>query len=157
MGHDAGKFGFFLGAEDQAAIDVEEAAGESESVHFIGVDHFNSEGYFCVGIANKVLTDAIDVFGDDGVVNHFGGAFDFLGERLAEGDFAFEGIEIDALAEIAIANVVDVFLGILGVDGVLLGNRLIRGAWGFAAAGRLGWSSVCGGAGCAGAGDCGCV
>ena len=127
MGHDAGKLGFFLGAEDQAAIDVEEAAGKSESVHFIGVDHLDREGYFCVGVANKVLADAIDVFGDDGVVNHFGGALDFLGEMLAEGDFAFEGIEIDALAEVAIADVVDVFLGILGIDGVLLGNRLILG------------------------------
>jgi hypothetical protein len=36
------------------------------------------------------LPHAVDVFGDDGVVDELGGAFDFLRETLSEGDFLFE-------------------------------------------------------------------
>jgi hypothetical protein len=43
---------------------------------------------------------------------------------LAEGDFAFEGEEVDTFADVAIADGFDVFLGILGVHGILLLDRL---------------------------------
>jgi hypothetical protein len=47
-------------------------------------------GNSCVGVANEILADAIELFGDDGVVDEFGGAFDFLCELLAEADFLFD-------------------------------------------------------------------
>jgi hypothetical protein len=124
VGHDAGEFGLFLGAKDQAAVDIEKAAGEGEGVDFVGVDDLDGEGHAGIGIADEVLAHAIDVFSDDGIVNHLGRAFDFLSELLAEGDFAFEGEEVDTFADVAIADGFDVFLGILGVHGILLLDRL---------------------------------
>ena len=56
------------------------------------------------------MADAVHVFGDDGVIDKFGGAFYFLGERFAEGDFVFERIEVHALAYVAVADGVDIFL-----------------------------------------------
>nr|QST87845.1 hypothetical protein [uncultured organism] len=130
VGHNAGEFRLFLGAENQAAIDVEKAARESESVDFVGVDDLDGKGHAGIGVADEILADAIDVFGDDGVVNELGGTLDFLGKPLPQGDFALEGVEVHALADVAVANGFDVFLGILGLDSVLLldglgGRRLL--------------------------------
>ena len=65
MGHDAGKFGFFIGVEDQAGVDVEEAAGEGHGVDLVRVDDLNGERDFAVGDLDDVLTDAVHVFGDN--------------------------------------------------------------------------------------------
>ncbi len=128
VGHDAGEFGLFLGAEDQAAVDVEEAAGEGEGVDLVGVDHLDGEGHAGVGVADEVLADTVDVFGDDGVINELGGLLDFLGELLAEANFAFEGVQVDPFANAAVADGFDVFLGILGLDRLLLRDGL-EGPW----------------------------
>jgi len=90
VGHDAGQLGFFLRAQDQAAVDVEKASGKRECVDFIGVDHFDGEGNFCIGVADQVLPHAVHVFSDDRVIDQFGRAFDFLRESFAEGNFLFE-------------------------------------------------------------------
>jgi hypothetical protein len=74
------------------------------------------------------LAYAVHVLGDDRVIDELGGALNLLGKGLAEGDFVFERIEIDALADIAVADGLNIFLGILGMDGILLGNRLILGS-----------------------------
>src|SRR5208282_2800376 len=125
VGHDAGEFGFFLGAQNEAAVDVKEATGKSESVHFVGVDDLDSEGNFCVGVADEILAYAVDVFSDDGIIDELGGTLDFLGELLAEADFALERIEIGSFAYVAVADGVNVILRVLGVHRVLLRNRLI--------------------------------
>jgi hypothetical protein len=70
VGHDAGEFGLFLGAKDQAAVNIEKAAGEGEGVDFVRVNDLDGEGHARIGVADKVLADAVDVFGDDGIVNH---------------------------------------------------------------------------------------
>ena len=88
------------------------------------------------------MAGAVHVLGDAGVIDKFGGAFHFLGQRFAKGDFAFERIEIGAFADVAVADRVDIFFGVLGMNGILLGNRLIlrglglRGLW----RGGLRWS-----------------
>ncbi len=69
VGHNAGELGFFLGAQDQAAIDIEKPAGKSEGVDFVGIDDFDCKGNTGVGITDEILADAVDVFGDDGVVD----------------------------------------------------------------------------------------
>jgi len=87
VSHDAGEFGFFRSAKNEPAIDVEKASGRANGVHFIGVDDLNGEGDAGVGIADKILTDAIDLLDHDWIiVNQFGGALDFLGIVLADGD-----------------------------------------------------------------------
>jgi len=118
MSHDAGEFRLFLGAQNQTAVDVEKSAGKREGVDFIRVDDLDGEGNSRVGIANQVLANAIDVFGDDGIVYQFRRTFDFLGQRFAEADFALDGLKIYALADVAIADRFDVILTVLGVDGV---------------------------------------
>jgi len=71
------------------------------------------------------LANAIDVFSDDRIIDQFGRAFHFLGELFAETDFAFDGIEINAFADAAIADRVDILLGVLGFDGVRRSDRNI--------------------------------
>jgi len=44
----------------RAAIDVEEAAGQSERVDFIGIDDLDGEGNARVGVAHEILADAIE-------------------------------------------------------------------------------------------------
>src|SRR6266550_132624 len=79
VGHNAGKLRLFHSVQDQAAVHVEEAAGQCEGVDFVGIDHLDGEGNSRIGIANQVLTNAVDVFGDHWIVNEFRGALDFLG------------------------------------------------------------------------------
>src|SRR4029077_18760079 len=110
-------------AQNQAAIDVEESAGQREGVDFVGVDDFDSERHARVGVAHQVLSHAVHIFGDYGIINHLGRALDFLGKSLAERDFTFEGVEVDALADAAIADGVDVFLGVLRTYRILLLHR----------------------------------
>ena len=108
--HDAGQFGFVLGLQDQAGVHEEEAARQRERVHFFGVEHLDGEGHLGVGVAHQVLADAVDVLGDDRIVDDLGLALDFLRQLLAEGDFFLERVEVDALADIAIADFVGIFL-----------------------------------------------
>ena len=61
MGHDAGEFGLFGGAQDQAAVHIEKPARKSESVHFVRVNHLDGEWDAGIGIANQVLPNAVDV------------------------------------------------------------------------------------------------
>ncbi len=124
MGHHAGKLGLFLCAEDQAAVYIEETAGEREGVDFVRINNLDGEGNARVRIAHQVLADAVDVFGDHGIVNQLRGTLDFLGQLLAQGDFALERVEVHAFADAAIADGLDVFLGILWIYGVFLLNRL---------------------------------
>ncbi len=125
VGHHAGEFGFFLRAEDQAAVDIEKSTRQCEGVDFVGIDHFDGEGHARIGIAHQVLPHAVHVFGDHRVIDQLGGALDFLRESLAEGDFVLQRIQIDAFADAAIANGFHVFLGVFGIDGILLLDRLL--------------------------------
>ncbi len=73
-----------------------------------------------VRIADEILADAVDVLVDDRVVDELGLALDFGGELFAEGDFAFERVEIYAVADVAVADGVHVLLGAL-LDGRIVG------------------------------------
>ena len=102
--HDAGQFGFGFGLQHQAGVHEEESAGQREGVHLFGIQHLDGEGNLGVGIPDEVLADAIDVLGDDRVVDDLGLALHFLRQLLAESDLLLEGVEVDALADIAIAD-----------------------------------------------------
>ncbi len=88
------------------------------------IDDFDGEGNARIGIAHQVLANAIDVFRNYGVVNQLGGALNFLSQLLAEGDFAFKRKKVNAFAHVTVADGFDVFLRVLGSDGVLLRDRL---------------------------------
>jgi hypothetical protein len=53
-----------------------------------------------------------------------------LSEALAKSYFVLERIKVDALTRIAIADGIDVFLGILGVNGLLLLDGIVTGGGG---------------------------
>ena len=108
--HHARQFGFAIRLQDQARVHEEEPAGQSESVHLFGIDHLDGERNFGVGIAHQVLADPVDVLGDDRVVDDLGLALHFLRQPLAEGDFLLQRPEIDAFADVPIADFVGIFL-----------------------------------------------
>src|SRR5260370_723559 len=93
-----------------------------------GVNLFSLEREIALGkqLAQEVERSSklIDVFRNDGVVNELRGALNFLIQLLAEGDFAFERKKVNALANVTVTDGFDVFLGVLGSDGVLLRDRL---------------------------------
>ena len=82
--HHARQFGFAIRLQNQAGIHEEEAAGQRESVHFLGIEHLDGERNLGVGVAHQVLADAVDVFGDDRVVDDLRLPLDFLRQLLAE-------------------------------------------------------------------------
>ena len=124
--HHAGQFGFGLGLQDQAGVHEEEAARQREGVHFLGIQHLDGEGNLGVGVADQVLPDAVDVLGDDRVVDDLGLALHFLRQLLAESDLLLQGVEIDALADVAIADFLGILLLIfLSPAKAPTGNRLI--------------------------------
>src|SRR5208282_4280989 len=127
MRHDARQLRFFVRVEDQAAVHVEEAAWQRESVHHIRIDHLDREGHARVRIAHQVLPDAIHVFHHHWIIDKFCRAVHLLRQLLAERDLVLQGIEVEALADVAIADGVNVILAArLYVRLVLLRERWLR-------------------------------
>ena len=123
--HHSGELGLFLRAQDQAAVHIEEAAGQREGIHLVGINHLNGEGHLRIGIAHQVLPHAVDVFGDDWVIDHLRGALHFLRQPLPEGNLVLQGVEIHAFADAAVANCLHIFFRILWVHRLLLLNRRV--------------------------------
>src|SRR2546422_3554266 len=113
MRHHPGQFRLFIGTQHQSAIHVEKAAGQCKSIDLVRVDHLDSEGHFGVGIAHQVLANAVDELDHDRIVHQFGGALHFLRQLLADSDLFLEGVEIHTLADVAVADLIDVGLRIL--------------------------------------------
>ena len=61
VGHDAAEFGLFVSSEDEAGVDVEEAAGQRHGVDLVRVDDLDGEGDLAVGVLDDVLADTVDV------------------------------------------------------------------------------------------------
>ncbi len=83
---------------------------------------------------HQVLPDAINVLADHRIVDDARAHLDFLGELAAERDLAIDGVEVDAVADVALADEGDVVLGRHGAvngDAVLLDRRLRTGGGGF--------------------------
>ena len=69
VGHHAGQLSFVFRGQDQAGVHVEKSAGQGEGVHLIRVDHLNGKRHLRVRVAHDVLAQAVDVLGDDRVLN----------------------------------------------------------------------------------------
>src|SRR5208283_705740 len=123
--HHACEFRFFLSPQDQAAVNVEETAGQRESIHFIGIDNLDRKGNLSVGIANQILPHAIHILRNDWVVNQLRTALHFLRERFAERNFVFQGVKVNSLADVAVPNRIHVVFRVFRVNSLLLRNRSI--------------------------------
>ena len=119
--HHARQLRLVLGQLDEAGVDVEVTAGQRERVHLVGIDHLDCEWHPSVRVANEVLPDPVDVLGDDRVVDDLGVLLDLGRELPAELDFLLEAVEVDGLADAALADLRDIFLGVfrLALGGVL--------------------------------------
>jgi hypothetical protein len=82
----------------------------------VGVDHADGHGYAGFGIGCNFLGDTIQVFGDGGIVEEFLGALDFLAELFAKFLLAIQRKEIDALADISVADGVKILVGMGGFE-----------------------------------------
>ena len=88
--HDSGELGFIVSRENEAGIHIKESTGKREGIDLIGFHDFYSEGDLRIRVANDVLSDAIDVFADRGVVEQFDLPLDFRSELPAHPDFLLE-------------------------------------------------------------------
>ena len=113
MGHDAGEFRLAFRAQEEAGVDEEKTARQRERVHFTAVDQLDREGHLGVGVPHQILPHAIDVFGDHRVIDDLRVAFHVLRQRLAESDLLLERVEVHSLADLAVADRVNVFFLVL--------------------------------------------
>ncbi len=105
----------FIGNLDQAGVYENVAAGQREGVEAVVFDDFERERNLGVGIARQVLSHAIDEFGNERVVDDLGLARDFGSELLAERHFLLDRIQVEALADVTVADQIGVALLALGV------------------------------------------
>ena len=88
--HDSGELGFIVSGEDEAGIHIKESTGKREGIDLVRFDNLDGEGNLRIRVANDVLSDAIDVFADRGVVEQFDLPLDFCSELPAHPDFLLE-------------------------------------------------------------------
>src|SRR5690349_2494385 len=95
MGHHGGEFGFIIGGENQCAVHVEKSAGKAVGAgNIAGVDDLDGEGNFGVGIADDLLSEAVDVGVHGIVVDHLGGAIETRRDIAAEFELALYRVQV---------------------------------------------------------------
>ena len=112
--HHAGQLGFGIGFQDQAGVHKEKPAGQGKGIHLFGIQHLDGERHFGVRVPDQVLTHAVYVLRDDRVVDDLRLALHLLRQLFAESDLLLEGVEVYALANVAVANRLGIFLLIFG-------------------------------------------
>ncbi len=116
--HHTGQLRFRFGLQNQPGVHIEETARKSHGVYVFAVQNLNGDRNLDVGIADQILANAVHVFRNDWIIDDASLPFQFLGNLFTKGDFFFEGIEVDTLIDVAIANGVGIFLLIfLGQNG----------------------------------------
>ena len=75
MRHDSGELGFLVSSEDQARIHVKEATWQSEGVDVVRVNNLDRKRHLRIGITNYVLSQAIDVLGNNRIIDDLGLGF----------------------------------------------------------------------------------
>src|SRR5207302_1759819 len=111
VGHDGGELGLVIGRQNQSAVDVEKASGKAVGAGNVSrVDDFDGERNFGVGVANDLLSEAVDVVIDRLVVDDLGGTIKAGGEVAAQFEFPLSGIEIETMPDAALADVGNIVL-----------------------------------------------
>src|SRR3954447_16600481 len=109
VSHHGGELGFIISRKNQGAIHIKETAGQAVSAgNVAGVDHFYGKRNLGVGVADDFLSQTIDVRIHLIVVDRPGGAVEACSHVAAKFEFMFYGIEIEAAANAALPNVLDV-------------------------------------------------
>ena len=67
-------------------------------------------GTFHVRVTDEVLSHAINILGDNGIIDNLGLTLDFLRDLFAECNFLLDGVEVYAFADIAFTNRVGILL-----------------------------------------------
>src|SRR5690348_11496067 len=122
VGHHGGEFGFIIGGENQGAVHIQKSAGKAVGAgNIAGVDDLGGEGNFGVGIADDLLSEAVDVGVHGIVVDHLGGAIETRRDIAAEFELALYRVQVEAVADAALADVVDVVFLWLPFGSFLIG------------------------------------
>ena len=112
--HRPGEFVLFTGEFDEPGVYEDKPTRQRESIRNVVLDHLKREGHLGVGIPHQVLSEAVDEFTDHHVVIQLRLARHFLGQLLAEGDLLFDGVEVETLADIAVADLVGIVFLLVG-------------------------------------------
>ena len=106
MGHHTGQFRFLIGVQNQAGVDVEEAARQRHGVDLVRINDLDGEGNLGVGVLYEVLADAVHVFNHHRIGNELCALFDLRGVHLAHLDLGIGGVPVAhaARADVAIAH-----------------------------------------------------
>ena len=102
--HHTGQFSLVIGCRNYAGVHEKEATRQRERVNLFRVDHLNCERNLRIGIAHQILANAIDIFRNDRIVDDLRLALHFLRHLFADADFFFDRVEVQAFADIAIAD-----------------------------------------------------
>src|SRR5438552_2192850 len=78
----------------ETAAHVQEAARKSESVDLVGVDNFNCERHFSIGMTNQILSNSIHVLCDHRIPNQVYAVFYRLRVLLANTYFVLQRIPV---------------------------------------------------------------
>ena len=125
MRHDCGQLGFIIGREDQAAVHIEETAGQGECVDLIRLDDLDRERNLRIRVSNEVLADAVDILVDGRIFNKLHLALDFRSELASHLNFFLQREEIQtALVDVPVTDVLHIgillFAFLLGFGFVLI-------------------------------------
>jgi len=112
--HHARQFRLRVGFENQPRVHEEEAARQRERVNVFRIDDLDGEWHLGVGVAHQVLAHPVHIFGNHRIVDNLRLPLDVLRELLAQRDFFIDRVEIDALADVAIADLVGILLFVAG-------------------------------------------
>ena len=127
MRHDAGHFGFFVRGQNQPGVHVEESAGQGHRVDHVGINDLDGERHLRVRVANQILSDAVHVLGNDGIVDQFDLGLDLLGILAPARDLSLNGVPVAYAASathVAVPDCIYVGLAAVMLDlAVILGRQ----------------------------------
>ncbi len=96
MGNHGGKFRLIVGELQRCGVHVNEAAWQRESSDFLGLDEVEGNRKSHIRITRQVLTEPVDVFGNERIFHQAGLLADFLRELFAQSQLLLQTVEVHA-------------------------------------------------------------
>ena len=119
----AGKLVLVASQFDEPGVDEHVPARKGKRIHLLAIDHAKCERHFGVRVARQILPHAVDIFGENGIVVNLRFARHFVGQLFAPRHFLVDGIEVETLADIAVADLAGIVLLVLPIGGRCPGGQ----------------------------------
>src|SRR5262245_16544877 len=105
VGHHACKLSLAVGRQYRSLVYVKKSAGQCESIHVIGVQHFDRKGNLRIGVKREVLPDSIHIFGHHRVFDELALSVDISCKLAPHIHFFVKRVEVDlVLVNVALAD-----------------------------------------------------